>query len=360
MAIFTDERVGKGGKFAHDGGQRELGLLARGAEPAVEGFQVRIAAGGGDRRHVKRGSDMGAPALDTAQAPAVTGIVVEGSDAGESCDFLSGKQSELGQARGERRGHDRPDALDRGEDAVTAFQGGIALKQHLDGRVQRLDRLGASVELALQDPPENLAFSGRMTVLERGLIGFSGLPRQNKLLKLRQCPSRDRRGLGTKTGAIERQKPRIDLVRLGKLPQRLGELTRPQRIDNGNRISRRAEHKVGKPVQFARRLHDGQRHLGTRQLFAQRPDAIFAVGNAETLASWMQMDVEPRFTDVNAHVNCAAGSYGCYLALHAGLAPQSSVQTMSRRADGPSSPASQKLKGTAVPPARLMRDGHPS
>src|SRR5262249_55046684 len=154
---------------------------------------------------------------------------------------------------------------------------------------------------------------------ERGLIGFGGLPRQNQLLKLRYRLGWDGRGARVQIGAIKRKKPGIDLVRLGKLPDRFGEFARAQGIDNGNRIAGLAQQAVSEPVQLAGGLHHSKRNVLASQLLAQKPDPLFAVGNAETLAGWMQINVEPRFTDIDARVNCGSGSYGWYLALHAGL-----------------------------------------
>jgi len=51
---------------------------------------------------------------------------------------------------------------------------------------------------------------------------------------------------------------------------------------------------VRKPVQLAGCFHNNERHLGNGQFLAQAPDALFAVGKAERLASWMQINVEPR------------------------------------------------------------------
>ena len=60
MAVFADKGVGENEELAHDGGQGKLGLFAVGAKLIVEGFQVWIAAGGGDGRHIKCPPDMGA------------------------------------------------------------------------------------------------------------------------------------------------------------------------------------------------------------------------------------------------------------------------------------------------------------
>ncbi len=183
MAVFSNEGIGERGQFSHDGCQREFGLFSVGAKSAVEGFQVGIAADGGDGRHVQRLPDRGASALNAAQAPAPAGIVVEGRDAGKGCDFSRGEQPEFGQAGGERCGNNGTDAVDRGQDGITAFQAGIAFQQSMDGRIQFLDRACANIELTLQKPLENLAFGGAITVLEHRFIGLKRLPGQDKFLK---------------------------------------------------------------------------------------------------------------------------------------------------------------------------------
>src|SRR5262245_16139777 len=360
IAIFADEGIGENDKLAHDGGQSKLGLFAFRPKPVVEGLQIGIAARGRDGRHVQRLPDMGAAAFDPAQAPAVSGIIVEGSDASQGGDLSAAKQAELAQTGGERRGNSGPDALDRAENAIAALEHGIAVKQSRNSGLKPRNRPCASLNLAFKQPLKNLALSGGEPVLERGLIGFGGLPRQDQLLKLRHGLGRDSCSARAQAGAIERQKPGVDPVRLGQLPNRFGEFARAERIDNGNRIAGLAQKAVGQPVQLACRLYDHERRRQVRKHSAQLRDPFFAVGNAETLINRMQINIKPRFTDIDAYVNFGSGSYGWYLALHTGLAPQSSVQIMSRRADGPSSPASQKLVERTVPPARPMRDGHPS
>jgi hypothetical protein len=216
--IFSDEGAGKNDKLAHDGGQGELGLFALGAKPGVEGFHVRVVGDGGNRRHVKGAPDMGASALDAAQALAVRGIGVEGNDARKRRGFCGWKLAKLGQAAGEGCRANKPDPLDGDENIVAAFQGGIVFDKRRDGLLQLRNHPLAGGELLLEKPLEKPAFSRTVTVLDRGFIGGDGLPGQDKFLKLRHGVCRDGRGPGAEAGAIKRQKPRVDLIGLGKLP----------------------------------------------------------------------------------------------------------------------------------------------
>jgi hypothetical protein len=270
------------------------------------------------------------------------------------------QSAKLRQTRHKRRRNHRADAFDRGEKFATPPQAGVPRQKRRDGGLKAGNQAGLSFELSLQQTLQNGACSGGGLVLQSRLTGFGGLPRQNQFLKLGQAFGGDRRHLGAYGCAIERKQARVDLVRLGKLAKRIGELSRTIGIDNSDRETRRAQLAVSKPMQLSRRLHDDKPGGGRGQRQSQTLAPFLAVGNAKTLASWMQINVEPRFTHIDPGIHCESGSYGCHLALHAGLAPQSSVQIASRGADGPSSPASQKLKGRTVPPARLMRDGHPS
>ncbi len=87
---------------------------------------------------------MGAAALDAAQAIAVAGISVEGRHAYKRGGFCGGKRPKLGQAGYQRRGDDRPTALDRQKNFVAVFQDGIGLDKRRGGRIQVCRRALAS------------------------------------------------------------------------------------------------------------------------------------------------------------------------------------------------------------------------
>ncbi len=360
MAVFADKGVGEKQELAHDCGQGQLCGFTRSAKPGVEGFEIGVAAAGGDSRHVKRASHMRAAAFDVALAAHLAGIAIDGRDAGKEGDLSAGQDAKLRQTGRQRCGDDRADALDRGEDLVAALQASVFRKDRGDGGFETLDQTGLSVKLGLQQPFKSQALRGAVLVFQRRLTGFGGLPRQNQLLKLRQRLGRNRRRPWANSLSVERQHARVDRIGFCELPERISQLSRPVGIDDGDGEARCAELAMTKPMELSRRLHDDKPGGGGGKLLRQTLTAFLAVGNAKTLANWMQINVEPRFTHIDPGIHCVFGSHGCHLALHAGLAPQSSVQIVSRRADGPSSPASQKLKGLTVPPARLMRDGHPS
>jgi len=204
--IFADESAGKNDEFAHDGGQGELGLFAFGEQPGVEGFQVRVVGDGGNRRHVKRGPDMGASALDAAQAPAVSGIGVEGNNARKRRGFCGWKLAKLGQAASEGCRNNKPNAFNRDENIVAAFQDRIAFDKRRDGLLQLRNRPLAGSELLLEKPLDKPALSRTVTVLERGFIGGGGLPGQNQFLKLRNRLGRNGSDRRIKASAVKRQK----------------------------------------------------------------------------------------------------------------------------------------------------------
>ncbi len=204
---------------------------------------------------------MGASALDAAQAIAAAGIGVEGNNARKRRGFCCWKLAKLGQAAGEGCRADEPNPLDGDENIVAAFQDRIAFDKRRDGLLQLRNHPLAGRELLLEKPLEKPAFSRAVAVLDRGFIGGGGLSGQDKLLKLRHGHGRDGRDPGAEAGAIKRQKPRVDLIGLGKLADRLGELVRTRGINGGNRVARLAEHAVHKPVQLAGCLHDDERTL---------------------------------------------------------------------------------------------------
>ena len=125
---------------------------------------------GDSSRHVKGAPDMGASALDAAQAIAAGEIGVEGNNARKRRGFRGWKLAKLGQAAGEGCRANRPNPLDGDENIVAAFQDGIAFDKRRDGLLQLRNHPLAGRELLLEKPLEKPAFSRAVTVLDRGLI----------------------------------------------------------------------------------------------------------------------------------------------------------------------------------------------
>ena len=151
------------------------------------------------------------------------------------------QHAKLRQAGRKRRRNHRADAFDRREKLATPLQAGVARQKRCDGRLKAGNQAGLSFELSLQQTLHDGACSCGGLVLQGRLLGFGGLPRQNQFLKLGQAFGGDRRRLRADGCAIERKHARVDLVRLGKLAQRIGELSRTVGVDNGDRETRRAQ-----------------------------------------------------------------------------------------------------------------------
>ncbi len=107
MAVFADKGVGEKQELAHDCGQGQLCGFTRSAKPGVEGFEIGVAAAGGDSRHVKRASHMCAAAFDVALAAHLAGIAIDGRDAGKEGDLSAGQDAKLRQTGRQRCGDDR-------------------------------------------------------------------------------------------------------------------------------------------------------------------------------------------------------------------------------------------------------------
>jgi hypothetical protein len=133
MAVFADQGIGKKYELAHDSSQSQLGGFTGGAQPAVEGLQVRVAAAGGDGCHGERIADKRPFAFDMPLAAHCARIVIHGCGAGERGELCAGQHAEFRQARHKRRGGDRADAFNRGEKLKPVSQAGVFGKKRFDG-----------------------------------------------------------------------------------------------------------------------------------------------------------------------------------------------------------------------------------
>ena len=76
------------------------------------------------------------------------------------------------------------------------------------------------------------------------------------------------------------------------------------------------------------------------------------VGQGKPLAERVEMDVEPRFTDVDSDVDSRLGALlRRFLALHAGLAPHHLFRPSAKGRTDPAHPRFQ-TKGLTIPPAQ--------
>ncbi len=78
---------------------------------------------------------------------------------------------------------------------------------------------------------------------------------------------------------------------------------------------------MGEPVQLVGGLHDDEGDLKRFQQALQPLDSVRVVDDADRLSDWMEVDVEPFFTDVDSDIHLRCVWFGRDLALHAGLAP---------------------------------------
>ena len=89
MPILGDEGVGEDEQFTHHCGDSDFGRFAVFFEPLVEAFEIRVAAGGGERGHVEGLAQMRPSTADVAQTPRIAAVASEGREAGESSDLLA-------------------------------------------------------------------------------------------------------------------------------------------------------------------------------------------------------------------------------------------------------------------------------
>src|SRR5947208_2992749 len=85
---------------------------------------------------------------------------------------------------------------------------------------------------------------------------------------------------------------------------------------------RMAQRLVSVAMKLAGRLHDDEGNVEVGEAALELPEPMARIGHAERLATWMHMDVEPLFTDVDADVDSSRSAlFERDLALHTGLAP---------------------------------------
>ena len=110
-----EEVVEEEEELPHDGGQREFGGLAGGAQAQVKGAEDGVGAGGAERGHVEGATQAEASAGDVALALECAAVVVERGHAQERRSLAARERAQLraeGQGGG---GGQRAHAPDLGE-----------------------------------------------------------------------------------------------------------------------------------------------------------------------------------------------------------------------------------------------------
>ena len=280
-----------------------------------------------------------------------------GEKAGEESGGLCRASAQLRQADDESEGGHGTDAGDGEQDVEAALEGGIGAEAAFDLGVEAFDVPSQNLQPPAEFGLEKGGLTGAALVGQRGLVGFGRRARPRQFLQRLDRFGRRGDRAGLEGLAHERQHARVEPIGLGELTDRLGEQTRPQRIDDGDREACCMQGAMRLPVEFAGRLHDDhldrQFHDATLEGF----QALGRVRHAERLANGVEIGVEPIFTNVDADVDSLCASFGRFLTLHAGLAPNHLFRTSAK--DG----RTQLIHGPgqgAYGPARPTLGGWPS
>src|ERR1700704_3640485 len=180
-AIFVNQGIGERDELSGDGCEGLLGgLCLLVPEPAVEGFEVWVAAYGRDGRQVEGRSDMLASAPDAAPALALARVAGDRGEADEHGDGFGRQHAELGETGNERAGDDAADAGDGGEDLLPAGERRVICDQPIDLGVEMRDMPLDGRQELLDVGDQEPALGGTEPVLERRLLGDCGSAREDQ------------------------------------------------------------------------------------------------------------------------------------------------------------------------------------
>ncbi len=240
--------------------------------------------------------------------------------------------TEFWEANDERDRGDGCHARNAEEDFVSAFEAGIGVETAADFQIQALDVFSQTHQSSGQFGLEKGRLAGAALIAHASLIRDRGGASANQFLQIFKCSGRGRQGFGIEGLAHQRHHSGVDEIGLGELARGLGEQARPRRIDDGE--ARGVQASVGLPVKLGHRLPDDQGHRHRREPSLEGAKSLGRVGRAQFLADGVEVDVEDVFTNVDADVDSGfSASFGRFLTLHAGLAPNHLFRTSAR--DGP-------------------------
>ncbi|MGD1038787.1 MAG: hypothetical protein ABR878_16800, partial [Roseiarcus sp.] len=119
----------------------------------------------------------------------------------------------------------------------------------IDLGVQALDVRGQNLQPPAEFGLEKGGLAGAASVGQRGLVGDRRRPRARQFLQRLERFGRGGERAGLEGLAHQRQHARIEPIGLGELTDGLGEQTRAQRIDDGDRQACGVQGAVRLPVE---------------------------------------------------------------------------------------------------------------
>ena len=245
--IVFEHRIEDHEQLSHAGGEHDLERFAGGLEPGGEVADERIAASGGQGRHVKHASNRRASAPDATTAMELTTITIERRHADQSGDLLAIEASQFGQIHEQARDGHRTDAGHRFQKRSLRGEFWLTLHKLTDGIFQLADLF-----VELLDQMANVLANDlgdrRLQAVLFGRAEFDELPAaRDKLAQLglffRADLDRPRIGVLAEAGNHARIQP----IGLGQDAQAAGEVADLARIDHGHRVAgrhQRGQHSV--------------------------------------------------------------------------------------------------------------------
>lgn len=237
MVVVLDPGVEVNQELAHAGAEGHLEMLVLLFEPLSKGTDGRMAAAGGEGRHVEHAANVRSSAPDGAFAAEVSAVAVEGRDAHQRRDLLPVEHSQFGQL-GQERGCGRDaDPGNTRQERGLAFEVVVGLEQFGDVFLDAFDLLVEQVDDLLDVLADLLGNRGLLAIEFRGAM-FDELP-----------PPRDERfefGLfgrrlldGPRPNVCTEASDRlgVDAIGLGESTETTGIVTDLARIDDGDSVA---------------------------------------------------------------------------------------------------------------------------
>src|ERR1700733_12896331 len=223
VRIFED-MIHQDNEFTHDGGKRDFGGFASGAKALVKLFELAIASGGDESRHVEGASYRSAAATDGAEPLPTAALTSKRSQSGQGGGLLAIEGSQFRQFRQDAQGGDGADA-GNGFEFLEARMQGCHLPAQLFELVFDLGQIpfepaDQTLGLAAQAGQGEL-----LGLLPLGDDNFHDLlATANQFGELLFERGAGRSGFGPQGLAIGGEHRRIDLIGFGALATGFGEV----------------------------------------------------------------------------------------------------------------------------------------
>src|ERR1051326_7202958 len=330
-SVLSDEGICQDEKLAHDGSERLFGLFSGSQQAVVEGFESAVVADRGEGGHVEGQAGKCSTASDVPSARLLAAIIGERGKAGQVGNGFFGDLPDLVQLDHERGGGDRTDAGNGQQDFVLSKERCLVLDAFDDLGIEAFDARRQGFDLALQFGLEKARLCLGVAIAKRCQVRRCGMASPHDLLQLFEGFIAGRYGFEFEALAHHGEQLGINPVSLGEGAECFGKVPRAQRIDDRHRVPSGMKGALRVTMQLPCRFHHDETDAVRDELFPQLPETNKIVGNAQRVAKWVHIDVEPGFTNINADINSRLSAwFGHILALHAGLAPFHLLKTSAK------------------------------